>query len=297
MKKVLFVPDLKYNLLSVSQASQSGKCIQFDKDGAQIKDVTTKETVGTATRKGMLYHVNTITTGEKFSPRSKREMSNNKDMEKAFLCMKENNFKEEIMKRLDRIEEDKLTLSERINSVEEDMNYSSPSYSLIKEDRFQNEQASQKSIYKAHQLNEMTCSQEDFFSFSREDFDSEDEEELSIQEDKLEVENENKEVGNSDSEDNEVNESGIIYHPVLSQIFTSQEDFRFHSDAEVGEGLEELESTSVIHADEIEGQSCSFAVHPSDVKDQPIRESRSTRKILKKKLLSVRRRCSRFFCM
>ena len=88
--------------------------------------MTTRETVGTATKKGMLYHVNIITTGEKFRPRlrPKREISSNKDMERAFLCIKENNFKEEIMQRSNRIEEDMTT---------------SPSYTLIKEDKFQND--------------------------------------------------------------------------------------------------------------------------------------------------------------
>ena len=80
LNKVLFVPDLKYNVLSVSQASLSGKSIQFDKDGAQIKDLITRETVGTAIRKGTLYHVNTITVGEKVRQRSKRRMSSNKNM-------------------------------------------------------------------------------------------------------------------------------------------------------------------------------------------------------------------------
>ena len=142
MNKVLFVPDLKYNLLSVSQASQSGKSIQFDKDGAQIKDLITRETVGTAIRKGTLYHVNTITVGEKVRQRSKRKMASNKNLEQAFLCMKENNFKEEILKRLDRIEEDKSVLNQRMSSVEEDMNYTSPSYTLIKEERVSEELAS-----------------------------------------------------------------------------------------------------------------------------------------------------------
>ena len=58
LRKVLFVPGLKYNLLSVSQAIESGKNIQFDKNGAQIKDTRTKETVGTASRRGKLYYVN-----------------------------------------------------------------------------------------------------------------------------------------------------------------------------------------------------------------------------------------------
>ena len=78
LKKVLFVPELKYNLLSVSQASESGKNVQFDKSGAQIKDNITQETVGSATKRGQLYYVNIVEKVQKIS----EVKCCNKDMKK-----------------------------------------------------------------------------------------------------------------------------------------------------------------------------------------------------------------------
>ena len=138
LRKVLFVPELKYNLLSVSQASESGKNVHFDKNGAQIKDVTSQETVGTATKDGKIYYLNVIVEKLRKMPRI---YNHNKDMEKAFLSMRENNFKQELMKRLDKIEEDKLILDRRIDNVEKDY---SQSYAPTKEDRFQNERTTLK---------------------------------------------------------------------------------------------------------------------------------------------------------
>ena len=144
MRNVLYVPELKYNLLSVSQASECGKIIQFDKFGAKINDASSGETVGTATKMGELYKINIIdnveTRNKKSSPR--RTSSDTKRMEQALLSVKENNFSEEIMKRLDRIEEDKLKLNERLNTVEEDISYTNQSYTVIKED-YQNSEVSQ----------------------------------------------------------------------------------------------------------------------------------------------------------
>ena len=277
LKKVLFVPDLKYNLLSVSQASESGKSIQFDKNGAQIKDLITKETVGTATRKGMLYHVNTVTTGEKIRPRTKRE-NQNKDMEIAFLCMKENNFKEEIMKRLDRIEEDRLILNERMNTVEEDI--TSPNYTLIKEENFQNE-------------DDMKCIQKN----TRKEYQFEDDQ-ISIltiiQEDNIKENQENSE--DSQVKEDDTSDDGRV---VVSQIYTdqgdkgdsnydfdyqgffqinaSQEDIGSHSEIEIKSAL------SVTSLEATDEQSlCSSVI---DVKDLSIQGNPSMRKKMKNRLV------------
>ena len=269
LKNVLFVPDLKYNLLSVSQASESGKSIQFDQNGAQIKDTLTKETVGTATRKGMLYHVNIIGTGEKNRLRPKREKSSMKDMEKAFLCMRENNFKEEIMKRLDRIEEDKSTSSRRINTVEEDMN--STSYTLIKDESFQNEQIRPVCM---HELDDVMCIQEYPF---REQYNNYEEDQISIQEDSYETEN--PEVGNEAYFNSE--------ESAAWQIYTSQEDIESRCEVETEKSLEAIESSpTVIKVGETNEQSL-YSSPAIDVEDLSIHGNQSTRKMSKNKLPSA----------
>ena len=79
MMNVLYVPELKYNLLSVSQASKSGKTIQFDQFGAEIIDKVSGETVGTATKIGELYEVDIV--NEEVSKNSSRNHTDFKGME------------------------------------------------------------------------------------------------------------------------------------------------------------------------------------------------------------------------
>ena len=53
----LFVPDLSYNLLSVSKASEAGKVTQFDEAGCRILNADSK-VIATAVRCGSLYFLN-----------------------------------------------------------------------------------------------------------------------------------------------------------------------------------------------------------------------------------------------
>ena len=56
LQKVLFVPKLSYNLLSVSKASEAGKTIKFNDSGCEILNGENK-VIGCATRVGSLYYL------------------------------------------------------------------------------------------------------------------------------------------------------------------------------------------------------------------------------------------------
>ena len=55
--KVLLAPDLKFNLLSVSKAAESGKTVEFGKQGCRILENSTRQTIGSGRKKGNLYHL------------------------------------------------------------------------------------------------------------------------------------------------------------------------------------------------------------------------------------------------
>ncbi|KAL1256499.1 hypothetical protein QQF64_012044 [Cirrhinus molitorella] len=57
LNDVLYVPQLSYNLLSVSKATQLGKKVKFTEDTCDITDVNQK-LIATATKEGSLYYVN-----------------------------------------------------------------------------------------------------------------------------------------------------------------------------------------------------------------------------------------------
>ncbi len=58
LSNVLLVPDMKFNLLSVSKASKKGKKCVFDKHGCKFIDVDSSKVVVTASKVGNLYYVN-----------------------------------------------------------------------------------------------------------------------------------------------------------------------------------------------------------------------------------------------
>ena len=291
LRKVLFVPELKYNLLSVSQASESGKSVQFDKNGAQIKDITSQETVGTATKRDQLYYVNIV---ERMNKRPEVR-SCNKDMEKAFLSIKENNFKEELLRRLDRIEEDKLMLSRRMNSVEEDINCNSQSYALIKEEMFQKRQVdlSDNQIRKFQEVDEEVYIQHKYHEDKNED-----EDQVSIQEDMFEQQHKEKESNKVDKSNTEMiksrnevekkdpnnNQEDNEYSEKFNQVTNSE--IRTN-EVEASESLDSFMECSVINKEELSSE----VDKPSDV----IKERRSTKKILKNKMSSLKTRCSNLF--
>ncbi len=57
MSDVLYVPQLSYNLLSVSKATQSGKKVKFTENDCYITDMNQK-LIATANKEGSLYYVN-----------------------------------------------------------------------------------------------------------------------------------------------------------------------------------------------------------------------------------------------
>ena len=135
LSNVLYVPELKYNLLSVSMASRAGKKVQFDNDGCEIIDASSSMVVGTGTRVGNLYYIDMASKSEQ-GKETNRTVSKN-EMEKAIASIKENNFKQEIMKRMNLFEAHTNQINERLSSVEEDVVSSIP---IIKEEIFRQNQ-------------------------------------------------------------------------------------------------------------------------------------------------------------
>ena len=56
MQKVLYVPKLSYNLLSVSKVAEAGNTTKFNRTGCEIKDGK-KKVIAFATRVGNLYYL------------------------------------------------------------------------------------------------------------------------------------------------------------------------------------------------------------------------------------------------
>ena len=140
---VLFTPDMKYNLLSIPKVSQAEKIVQFDKFGCEIKDPSSGEVLGSASKVGNLYYVNVVETTTK-NPRkesasirseitqkenvrrndnrsenTRKEIVKRNDMEKAIESIRQNNFEQDMMRRLRLMEEDKTKMNQRLNAVED----------------------------------------------------------------------------------------------------------------------------------------------------------------------------------
>ena len=114
LTNVLYVPELKYNLLSVPMAATMGKKVEFDESTCSIIDKQTKEVIGTGSKVGKLYYLDAE------EDRAKNGISSHRrEMEEALLSFNEHNFKEDMMKRLNTIEEDKLKFNARLRAIEE----------------------------------------------------------------------------------------------------------------------------------------------------------------------------------
>ena len=61
LRNVLYVPELSYNLLSVSKATDSGKQVSFDDNGCEIRNKRTGEILLQGTKHRSLYYVNKTT--------------------------------------------------------------------------------------------------------------------------------------------------------------------------------------------------------------------------------------------
>ena len=132
---VLFAPSLKYNLFSVSKATEKENKVEFIKSGCRIVNRLSRELIVSASKEGNLYYLDCLDRDQ--NQRQKMRITPRKEMEIALLSVKENNFKEEMMRRLSSIEKDSMDMEIRLNKFEEG---NSLSYSF-KEDVCQNQTA------------------------------------------------------------------------------------------------------------------------------------------------------------
>ena len=116
---VLLVPNMKYNLFSVSKAAELGKKVEFTRSGCRIVDISSGEMVVSASKVGKLYHLDCLDRRDQ-SQIQKTRVTPRKEMEIALLSVKENNFKEEMMRRLNSMEKDKINLELRLDKFEEE---------------------------------------------------------------------------------------------------------------------------------------------------------------------------------
>ena len=75
LKNVLYVPELSYNLLSVSKATDAGKKVLFNENGCEIKNKRNKILL-TATKRKSLFYVNTSTRSETIETESANNVEN-----------------------------------------------------------------------------------------------------------------------------------------------------------------------------------------------------------------------------
>ena len=71
LHEVLYVPDLSYNLLSVSKAAEAGKVVEFGEISCRILHANRK-LITTATRVGNLYYLNCLTDRQQANAADKR---------------------------------------------------------------------------------------------------------------------------------------------------------------------------------------------------------------------------------
>ena len=74
-----YVPDLSYNLLSVSKAVEAGKVVEFDEISCRILDAN-RELITAATRVGNLYYLNCLTDHQQANAADKRNQQTKEDI-------------------------------------------------------------------------------------------------------------------------------------------------------------------------------------------------------------------------
>ena len=111
------MPDLKFNLLSVSQAAKLGKKAIFDKHECKFIDSGTNKCVLIAKKEGSLYYVDCTSEyigkveADKVEAVSRKQDKNDlqrERMKEALRCIKENNFEEEIIRRFSKVNKYKI---------------------------------------------------------------------------------------------------------------------------------------------------------------------------------------------
>ena len=126
LQKVLFAPELKFNLFSVPRAAKAGKTVEFGRQGCKIIENSTRKTVGSGRKKGNLYYVNCVRREERNSSGKCKERGlNSKQMQRALHQVSERKFEKEMMKRLERVEREvhhSYTIKEDNDQNQEDLN-------------------------------------------------------------------------------------------------------------------------------------------------------------------------------
>ena len=79
LHEVLYVPDLSYNLVSVSKITEAGKMIEFSETGCNILD-SNRKLIAVATRVGSLYYLNCRTDHQQANPAENRNQETKEDI-------------------------------------------------------------------------------------------------------------------------------------------------------------------------------------------------------------------------
>ena len=212
LSNVLYVPELKYNLLSVSMASRAGKKVQFDNNGCEIIDASSSMVVGTGTRVGNLYYIDMASKSEQ-QKETNRTVSKN-EMEKAIASIKENNFRQEIMERMNSFEVHTNQISERLSSVEGDIVSSIPT---IKEEIFSQNQ---------EDIQETDTEEEEESELEEEEEESESEEEESELPGELMEDNDYEKNMDSKVSSNNADRDGVLIQEDLQKETDNEEDLQ-----------------------------------------------------------------------
>ena len=106
LQNVLLAPELQYNLLSVAKVAAAGKTVEFGRHGCRIIDCSSRKTLGSGQKKGNLYYLNIVKREVRNSQKYVEcdKSLNSKEMKKALEFVSENSFERELMKRLERME-------------------------------------------------------------------------------------------------------------------------------------------------------------------------------------------------
>ena len=115
LTNVLFVPDLKFNLFSVSKAAEAGIRTEFDIQGCKFVEKKSNKIVGSAKKTGNLYYLNSASNEGRNNTRNIRR----KQMETALISIRTSNFQEEMMRRMKPMNNDVLT--NYSNTIKEDV--------------------------------------------------------------------------------------------------------------------------------------------------------------------------------
>ena len=115
LHNVLLVPELKYNLLSVSKASRAGKKVLFDRHGCNFVDSSTKEIVVSAKKLGSLYYVSCASKKD-----ARKETFRKEDMKRAIKGLRDSSFENDLLERFRSVKRENEQKEEVLVQVEED---------------------------------------------------------------------------------------------------------------------------------------------------------------------------------